>query len=174
MELVKQDYEENIKQYQGLEKKLKELLGDSIPIDHVGSTAIPKMKYGKNIIDILIGAKDTIQFDKIKQIFEREGYVASQKSKDNIYQFFSSTAEETRAGDVHIHLVILDTDRYQEFLILKKYLLSHEEEVKKYSEVKEMILFQEQEIDRKTYKRKKSEYVSQLLIRAKKWSHDQE
>lgn len=60
MELVKQDYEENIKQYQGLEKKLKEMLGDSIPIDHVGSTAIPKMKYGKNIIDILIGAKDTI------------------------------------------------------------------------------------------------------------------
>lgn len=106
------------------------MLGDSIPIDHVGSTAIPKMKYGKNIIDILIGAKDTIQFDKIKQILEREGYVASQKSKDNIYQFFSSTAEETRAGDVHIHLVILDSDRYQEFLILKKYLLSHEEEVK--------------------------------------------
>ena len=73
---------------------MREVLDCSIPITHIGSTAIPDM-YGKNIIDILIGAKDQKQFEAIMKILESKGFVASKKSKDQIYQFFSSTANET-------------------------------------------------------------------------------
>lgn len=96
--LVKQDYNENKELYEKVEKVLRKELNKSIPINHVGSTAIPTIMYGKNIIDVLIGAKDKEQFEQITDILIKNGYVPSQKSKDEIYQFFSSIAGETRFG----------------------------------------------------------------------------
>lgn len=94
--LVKQDYNENRKLYESVKDKLRKKISEDIPITHVGSTAIPSVLYGKNIIDILIGAKDKKQFDDIATILISDGYVPSQRSKDEIYQFFSSIAGETR------------------------------------------------------------------------------
>ena len=37
-------------------------INKNIEISHVGSTSIPSIKYGKNIIDILIGTKDKKEF----------------------------------------------------------------------------------------------------------------
>ena len=51
VELEKQNYLENKKMYKEIESNLKKQLGEFVPIDHVGSTAIPDM-CGKNIIDI--------------------------------------------------------------------------------------------------------------------------
>ena len=107
----------NKKKFKSVENKLRNKLDISVPIDHVGSTAIPNM-YGKNILDIVIGAKDSNDFHKINEIVESEGFVASKKSKDEIYQFFSSISGETVSGDVHIHVVVMKPDRYSEFLIL--------------------------------------------------------
>ena len=94
--LVKQDYDENRKLYERVEKALRSELDKSVPINHVGSTAIPSIMYGKNIIDVLVGAKDKEQFEQIMDILVKGGYVPSQKSKDEIYQFFSSIVGETR------------------------------------------------------------------------------
>ena len=38
--------------------------------------------------------------------------------RKDIYQFFASRKEETKSGDIHIHLVVKNTDRYKEFIIL--------------------------------------------------------
>ena len=165
VELKKQNYRKNKGLYNKIEKELRENLDKSIPIDQVGSTVIPNM-YGKNIIDILIGAIDGNEFDKIKNILEKMNYVGSKKSKDLIYQFFASTEEETGDGDVHIHLVIKDTDRYSEFLILKEYLLNNPLDAKEYSNFKRKIVKSGIE-DRSEYKKIKSEYVSTLLEKAK-------
>ena len=168
VELVKQNFEENKKYYRTIENKLRDNIDKSIPIEHVGSTAIPEIEFGKNIIDILIGAADLNQFEEIKKILESDGYVASLKSRDNIYQFFSSTADESGSGDIHIHLVIMNTDRYNDFIILRDYLLMNSLEAKKYSDFKVKII-NLMTTDRKEYKRIKSEYVSELLERARKW-----
>lgn len=96
--LEKQDYKENKKKYEEVEKILRNELDETIPIEHVGSTAIPTIMYGKNIIDVLIGAKNQKQFEQIFNILVKNKYVPSQKSKDEIYQFFSSKAGETRIG----------------------------------------------------------------------------
>jgi len=168
VELKKQNYRKNKELYNKIEKELRENLDKSIPIDQVGSTVIPNM-YGKNIIDILIGAIDEEEFDKITNILEKMNYVGSKKSKDLIYQFFASTEEETGDGDVHIHLVIKNTERYSEFLILRQYLLNNTEEAKNYSDFKRKIINSGIE-DRREYKKIKSEYVSALLERAKKAS----
>jgi len=146
-------------------QKLRHKLSKDIPINHVGSTAIPNM-YGKNIIDVLIGAKNEIKFQQIASILVDMGYFAS-IHKDKIYQFFSSRKEETASGDVHIHLVILNTERYEEFLILKNYLLNNKSEVLAYSNYKKELI-NKNIVERSEYRKVKSEYVTKLIERSKK------
>lgn len=163
--IIKQNYEENKYLFNKTKETLRKYLSANIPITHVGSTAIPDM-YGKNIIDILIGAKDKTQFEEITQILTNASFVPSKKSKDEIYQFFSSKETETASGDIHIHLVITNTERYSEFIILKDYLLNNKEEALKYSNFKQELIKHDIK-DRKQYKAIKSEYVTKLIERAK-------
>ena len=165
VELVRQNFRDNKNLYKQIEKDLRKDIDINIPINHVGSTSIPNM-YGKNIIDILIGAEDNKQFEEIKTILEKKGFLCSEKSKSKIYQFFSSTFKETKTGDIHIHLVIKSTEKYYEFIILRDYLLKNKEEAKNYSDFKRKLI-KDGITDRKEYKKIKGKYVSDLISRAK-------
>lgn len=162
-----QNFEENKKTYNKIYEDLRKDLDETIPINHVGSTVIPNM-VGKNIIDILIGAKDNNQFNNIIQLIIDKDFIPSTKSKTDIYQFFASREGETSSGDVHIHVVVMETERYNEFLILRDYLLSNEEEALNYSNLKKDII-NSGIVERKQYKTIKSEYVTKLIERAKIW-----
>lgn len=165
VKLVRQNLKENKKIYKKIEKQLRKDLLSEIQIEHVGSTAIPNM-YGKNIIDILVGAKDNQEFEFIKKVLEKNNFIGSEKSRDNVYQFFASTDSETGSGDVHIHLVIKDTDRFRDFIILRDYLLNNKEETRNYSNLKKKLI-SNGITERKEYKKQKSEYVTALLNRAR-------
>ena len=84
-----------------------------------------------------------------------------------IYRFFANTEEETKSGDIHIHLVITDSNRYKDFLILKRYLLKNKFERDKYSNFKKDLINNGYFV-REDYKNLKSEYVNALLERARK------
>ncbi len=164
VELIKQDFAKNRDLYKVVEKNLREYLDSSILIDHVGSTAIPNM-YGKNIIDVLIGVDNSIQFNEAKNNLLENGFIPSENSRTEIYQFFASKAGETGSGDIHIHLVMKNTDRYDQFIVLRDYLLNNEKEVKDYSDFK-INLVNSGIVERKEYKRIKAEYVTTLIKRA--------
>ena len=166
VELERQNLKDNKKIYNKIEKDLKSKLPTGISIDHVGSTAIPNM-YGKNIMDILIGAKDEEEFSLIKKILEENKFIASDKSKTDVYQFFATHTGETKKGDIHIHLVIKDSERYKEFIILRNYLLNNKEEAKAYSDYKRELI-KKGITERKEYKRIKGDYVTTLIARAKR------
>jgi len=163
VKLVKQNFLKNKALFNNVVQKLVKNINKDVPINHVGSTCIPNM-YGKNIIDILIGAKNEFQFQEIAKVLLAEGYYASE-AKDKIYQFFSSTEKETASGDIHIHLVILDTERYKEFLTLKNYLLNNKSEALEYSNYKKEIIGKGI-TSRNEYKAIKSEYIAKLLEKA--------
>ena len=165
VELVKQDYVKNKQIFNNIKNQLSQKLEERIEIQHVGSTAIENM-YGKNIIDIAIGVLDIEQFQRTKKVLEEMNYTASAKSFNGIYQFFASTKEESGSGDIHIHLVIYETARYQEFIILRDYLIENPDEVKAYSDFK-LNIIDLGTTDRREYKRIKSEYVHDLIERAK-------
>lgn len=167
VELIKQDFDKNKTIYQNIERELRTKIPINVPITHVGSTAIPNM-YGKNIIDILIGAKNKKQFDEIAKELIDCGFIPSNNSQSDVYQFFASKKEETGSGDIHIHLVMKNTNRYLDFIILKKYLLANKEEALAYSNYKKQIISQGI-TERKKYKSIKSEYVTELLERARKY-----
>lgn len=166
VELVRQNFKENKKIFNKVKQQLRKDLDKSIQIEHVGSTAIPNM-LGKNIIDILIGAENIEEFKYIKDILLKNGFIGSNGSKTQIYQFFASTANETGSGDIHIHLVIQKTDRYNDFVILRDYLLENKEEARSYSNFKRMLI-KNGICNREEYKKIKSEYVNKLLSRARK------
>ena len=163
--LERQNIKNNTKIYNTILKQLRSELGENIPINHVGSTAIPSM-YGKNIIDILVGAHNEKELENLTIKLKNLGYYPGKNSTGMIYRFFASTEEETKAGDIHIHLVIIDSDRYRDFLILKNYLLKNKLETKNYSDFKKKLV-DEGYILREDYKSIKSQYVSQLLERAR-------
>ena len=168
VELKVQDYFKNKQTYAEKEKLLLSALGNNTEINHVGSTAIPDM-CGKNIIDVLVGAKNQEEFERFKEIIVWLGYFASQNSKTEIYQFFASRQGETGEGDSHIHLVVMDTERYNDFLILRDYLLANKKEAEDYSNHKKKLI-EMGVVDRKEYRRVKSEYVSALIERARKFA----
>ena len=165
VELERQNKKENTKIYNNVCKSIKKVIGENIPINHVGSTAIPNM-YGKNIIDILVGVKNESEMELFTQKIKELGYFLGKNSNGLIYRFFANKKEETKKGDVHIHLVLIDSDRYRDFLILKKYLLTNKDERKKYSDLKKELIKNGNSM-REDYKRIKSEYVSELLNRAR-------
>ena len=165
VELEVQDYEKNKRAYKLVEDDIKVMLGENVHVDHVGSTAIPDM-CGKNIIDVLVGAEDSEEFDVFKQKIENMGYFASQNSKSEIYQFFASKQGETGSGDTHIHLVVMGTDRYEDFLTLRDYLFHNKKEAEDYMNHKKKLI-ELGVTDRKQYRATKSEYVSALIERAR-------
>lgn len=162
VELLMQDYEHNQLIYKEKSQILKQILGENVEISHVGSTALPDM-IGKNIIDILIGTNADL-FAGCANIISKYGYFEGKHSTE-IYKFFASRKEETIAGDIHIHLVIKNTERYNEFLILKNYLLNNASVRENYKAFKLEILSKTN--DRDMYRRLKSEYVSELIKQAK-------
>lgn len=170
VELVKQDFAKNKEHYKLVESDLISEFGDMVDVDHVGSTAIPDM-CGKNIIDVLIGVDDKSQFDSVLKTLVEKGFFASQNSKTEIYQFFASRQGETGDGDVHLHLVVKDTDRYSDFLTLRDYLLENPAEADAYSNHKKQLV-SSGVTDRKEYRRIKSEYVSALIERARKYKEE--
>ncbi len=168
VELKEQDYKYNKEKYLEMEKTLHRELGEDVPIDHVGSTALPNM-VGKNIIDILVGARDSEEFSRFREIIKRMGYYASPRSVTEIYQFFASREGETGEGDIHIHLVIMGTKRYKDFIVLRDYLLNNEAEATSYANYKRELL-NSGVTDRKEYRRIKGDYVTSLIERANKAS----
>ena len=163
--IVRQNFYKNAILFKNKAKQLRNVLNTNIPITHVGSTAIPKMS-GKNIIDILVGATNEIEFNEIANKITELDYFSSKNSKQKEYLFFASKEEETKSGDVHIHLALLGTDRYNNFISLKEYLLRNPKKAKTYSDNK-MKLAKLAEKDRSEYKRLKSEEVSELIRMAK-------
>ena len=163
VELLKQDYENNCKFFLELKNHLIKLFNQEITIHHVGSTAIPDM-VGKNIVDILIGVENETEMDSFSNILKDNGYFQGQNTTP-IYRFFASTINETKSGDLHIHLVTKNTERYNEFLLLKEFLLNNKEERDNYCSLKKEIL--SKTTDRNEYRKLKSEYVSNLIARAK-------
>ena len=153
-----------------VKNKLAPVLADGSQIHHVGSSAVPTLD-GKNILDILISAKDIEHMNELRDKLVAIGYFPSlNPSSRQDYIFLASRREETGEGDIHIHLAIADTETHDNFLIIRGYLRSHNDEADQYSKIKYQYAKQAN-YDRSAYKKLKAAYVDELLQRARKWKN---
>mgnify|MGYP000865481792 CR=1 FL=1 len=153
-----------------VKNKLALVLADSSQIHHVGSTAVPSLD-GKNILDILISAKDSEHMSELRDKLVAIGYFPSlNPSSCQDYTFLASRQEETGEGDIHIHLAVADTETHDNFLIIRDYLRSRNDEADQYSSIKYQYAKQAN-YDRSAYKKLRAAYVDKLLQRARRWKN---
>lgn len=149
--------------YREIESVLYDILGDDVTISHVGSSALGIS--GKNIIDVLIGVPRESDLRIAADRLVKAGYFEGKETgEDRI--FLASRPSETRAGDAHLHICVEDSPTYENFLILRDYLLAYPDELVKYENQKRECAMLANG-DRQEYRRLKSLYLTQAINRAR-------
>jgi GrpB-like predicted nucleotidyltransferase (UPF0157 family) len=159
------------------------LRGETVVIEHIGSTAITDIP-AKPILDIAIGIPDVDPqgrgvsdypavildvavavpdvgaiceyIEKLRQIgYEYRGDI----SGDGDYTF-AKGPDSCRTH--YVHIVALDSPKWEEYLLFRDYLRNHEEERKEYAALKST-LAEKHESDRDAYTRGKEEFIRRVV-----------
>jgi len=162
--LVSYFFEENYAKYQQQKEILLSLLKPKINpvIEHIGSTAIPET-IGKGMVDISVGVKSWDEVLLARDILLKNGFREGSNSQERANRvFLCNNNNTTNAGDIHIHITILDTDEFLDPIYFRDALLSNPSLVKKYNHIKKSIS-QTVDNDRKAYKQKKGVWINSVI-----------
>ncbi|MCX6789414.1 MAG: GrpB family protein [Candidatus Gribaldobacteria bacterium] len=143
------------------EKKKQEIMAiaQDVEVHHIGSTAVSGLG-GKGIIDMMIGVKDWQGVEKLIAGLWQIGFGhIHPKEKGKI---FLSSVKESRRGDFHIHLVVIGSATYRNFLAFRDYLRKHPEEAENYFKLK-LVLHKEAKGERAVYTKMKNSYIKAIL-----------
>ena len=159
-------YNEDLeKRFKNEAKRIHEMLGREVAIEHVGSSAVGIG--GKNIVDILVGVSDTCEMRRARDLLTRIGYREGHDSHpERIFMAWrendDGTNRETGEGDCHVHICVKDSEEYSNFVKLRDYLRAHRDVALEYERMKK-VFAEKVEYDRKKNKALKSEYVTKLI-----------
>ena len=146
------------------EKKLKELIGDYIlSIEHVGSTSIPNLK-SKPIIDIAITVNELNDALKFSELLDNNGYEFRYDNGIENEYFVRKGTPDNRTH--YIHKVEKNSERLNNLILFRNYMLKHPEEVINYQNLKEHLASIYSD-NRKMYTSSKNDYIQNILKLAK-------
>lgn len=152
---------------QELIDKLNNILKDDIiDAQHIGSTSI-KSICAKPIIDIVVGVSS---FDKIMQHNEelkRNGIVYRREDHPEQHLYVCGDLDNNIQTH-YIHVVIWGEKEWSNYVNLRDYLNAHEDEAKKYSDLKKQVAKEYPE-DRVGYTNSKSAFIEMILCKADGW-----
>lgn len=161
--IIIQDYS---REWSALFKIEKKLILDSfaqkdiVNIDHIGSTAIPRIK-AKPTIDILLQISELINIENVKDIFISLGYQLTNQP-DNPPPHMTFVKGYTKKGikgqAYHVHI------RYKgdwDEIRFRDYLINHSEIAKDYETLK-LELSAKYRNDREAYTDSKSEWIGKI------------
>lgn len=163
---IKQYRKELVDRFSAEKTRLRSILGKDTPIEHVGSSSVGIG--GKNIVDILVGAKDRANMAELRDILQGVDYFERHDSHPDRIFMASTESGETGEGDFHIHICPVNENEYQQMILLRDYLRANPDKAQEYFEKKKEIA-KTASYDRKTYKKIKNEYVAELIAAAKDW-----
>lgn len=145
--------------------RLKKLLGKSVKIEHVGSTAIPNLG-GKGIIDILIGVPKN-KIEKIRKKLEKADYLFSKKASTPDRLFLKKDYPYKQAKRrVHIHLTVLNSEEWKEIIMFRNYLKKHPELIEKYAKIKKAAV-KKARGKGEIYRKQKEKFIKSVLKKAR-------
>ena len=151
-------------------EQLKSILGDTASdIQHVGSTAVRSI-CAKPIIDIAVGVSCPDDILRFNDALEENGFIFRGQDQPDQYLY-------VRGGDDfrthHIHVVAFGSEEWNNYVNLRDYLNTHDEDAEAYSKLKERLAEQYSE-DRSAYTAGKSGLINVLLRRANDWRRESE
>ncbi|BAY87343.1 hypothetical protein NIES267_68650 [Calothrix parasitica NIES-267] len=135
-------------------------------IQHIGSTAVPRLA-AKPVIDIMVGLRDLSDGKSIIKPLEKLGYVYWAENPDETKMFFVKGMPpygEKRTH--HAHVVEIDGEFWQRRLF-RDYLRIHSEEAKRYEKLKRDLAVRFRD-DREAYTEGKSDYVAEVMEKARR------
>ena len=163
-------YDDGLKEKFAAEaERIREVLGNDVTIEHVGSSAVGIG--GKNIVDILVGVADTNEMTKVRDLLTQLDYREGHDSHpERIFMAWRNNDDgsdrETGEGDFHVHICVKDSEESLNFIRLRDYLRNDHDAALEYERMKS-VFAEKAGFDRKKYKALKSEYVSELIKKAK-------
>ncbi len=159
------DYRDDYsKIYENEKDELLKIYKDKISfIDHVGSTSIKNIK-SKPIIDILIQTDDLDDFINYTES-KVEGETYTVKKEPTMGGDYLIRKEEEGKVKAFIHVYKTGDMNGITSIMFRDYLNSHEDEKKRYEELK-IELYEKYKNDRKQYTLEKDKYIKGVINKA--------
>ena len=148
--------------------RLRGALGDiALRIDHIGSTSIPRLA-AKPVIDVQISVSSLEPLDTYRVPLEKLGFVFRANNPDKSKRYFREPPGERRT---HIHVRRLGSFQQQFPLLFRDYMRTHDEDAKRYAELKYRLAKQFGE-DRHGYVDAKGPFIWETMAKAVLWVQD--
>lgn len=136
--------------------KQKALLS-TLEYEHIGSTAIPKIK-AKPIIDIIAGTRSFPPEKDIIKELEESGYTYMQEMSVPDRLYFIKRGTE----NFNLHVMAFKGSVWNDDILFRDYMIRHPKEAQKYSDLKEEILKSGVE-DLLEYSKRKAGFVLEIM-----------
>ncbi len=139
--------------------RVREAGGDAIvAVHHIGSTSVPGM-FAKPIIDLMPGLRSFDAGFEIGEAMAALGF-------DVRGEFGIPRRHYFHREDVHVHAYAVGEGQWRDQLDFRDYLRAHEDARNEYADLKRA-LQQEYRFDPREFSNQKSEFVAQVLERAR-------
>lgn len=151
--------------------KIKDILGDdAADVQHIGSTSIRGI-YAKPVIDIAVGVNSFQDMMKHDDELAKNGIIYRGQDQPGQHLYRCGNLENEIVTHF-IHVVIIGSDSWQNYINFRDYLNCHQDDAQAYSALKTE-LYTEFSDDRKAYTDAKHNLVAEILDKAKKWRNEQ-
>ena len=152
-------------------RTLKNILGSvAVDIQHIGSTSIKTIS-AKPIIDIAVAVNDYEPILRKRNVLEKADIIFRFDERPEQLLFVMGDFEkDTRSH--HIHVVLYDSDEWNNYINFRGYLNSNSEAAGEYEAVK-IRLAEQYPDDRIAYTDGKQEVIDKLLEEARVWKSKQ-
>ena len=145
---------------------LRAALGDvALRIDHIGSTSVPGLA-AKPIIDVQISVASFEPLDAFRVPLEGLGFVFRADNPDLNKRYFREPPGTRRT---HIHVFRAGSWAEQCSLLFRDYMQAHDEDARRYAELKYRLAAQYQD-GRAGYTDAKSPFIWETMGKAHRWS----
>lgn len=145
---------------------LRRALGDvALRIDHIGSTSVPGLA-AKPIIDVQISVASFEPLDAFRIPLEGLGFVHRPDNPDLSKRYFREPPGTRRT---HIHVFRAGTWSEQIALLFRDYMRAHDEDARRYADLKYRLAARSQS-DRRGYVDAKAPFIWETMAKAHRWS----
>ena len=153
--------------YKNEERRIKKVIPKSSIIEHIGSTAVPRLQ-GKGIIDLMVSCpKKGIK--KIKKSLETLGYEVGSVDENRL--FLRRDAKVKGAvRRFHVHVISSDNSLWSDALNFRDYLIKNPNIANEYAELKKKAVI-DCNNDGKIYRALKEVFINKHLAKARQYTN---
>ena len=120
------------------QQRLKQILGNKYPVEHIGSTAVPGLG-GKGIIDIMVLVPKRLM-NQISQLLQkRAGYEFRATGGDEERLFHQQDLSDPQKGirRYHVHVTFPGSESGKRAIAFRDYLRKHPKDLNRYAKVEQ-------------------------------------